>query len=792
MKDRTLSYRLLPLAAGLPVAALVSLAGAAPPRPTAKPAASKPVVSQETRFAREVAPLVAKYCVGCHSPQSAAGGIDLTDKTLAGVLKHRAAWEKAAANTAAHNMPPREMPQPTQSERDRISGFVESVISQADCQLNDPGRVTMRRLNRAEYNNTVRDLLGVDLRLADSFPSDDVGYGFDNIGDVLSLSPLLMEKYVSAADKAARAAIVAPELAPRPFKATGTQLSGDGSDLDSARLISSVGEARTTYDFRGSGEYTILVAAWGQQAGPENAKMEVRIDGKKVAEFDVAARDSRPETYRATVKIDTPGKRAVGVAFINDFYQEKPKIQDRNLVVESVEIKQPTTLAQIQPDSHRRLIVARPTENSDAAWDKAARQVLTPFLSRAFRRPATGDEVARLVKVTHLARANKQSFERGIQLAVQAALVSPHFLFRVETDAQPNNPKARRALNDYELANRLSYFLWSSMPDAELLKVAGAGTLHNPDVLAAQATRMLKDPKARALAENFAGQWLQLRKLTVIQPDTSLFPEFQPALRAAMKTETETFFTNVVREDRPVLEFLSANYTYLNETLAKHYGIPGVTGDTFRKVVLPDKRRGGLLMQASVLTVTSNPTRTSPVKRGKWVMENLLGTPPPPPPPNVPPLEEVKGGPIKAATVRERLEIHRKNPACASCHARLDGIGFALENFDAVGKWRKDEFGKPLDTSGNLPDGSTFDGPEQLRGLLMTKKQMFTRTISERLMTYALGRGIESTDKCNIDEVAATVAKGGYKFSALVRAVVTSQPFRERRGDGDLRKTASR
>lgn len=604
--------------------------------------ATSPAAKGQRAFAHDIAPLVKQFCIGCHGGGSPTAGLSLAAYAdTAAVLKARDIWEKVAKNVAAGHMPPAGAPQPTQAQRDLLVGWIQSMLSQADCKLMDPGRVTIRRLNRAEYNNTIRDLLGIHFHPADDFPSDDVGYGFDNIGDVLSLSPLLMEKYLAAAEKIAEKAVALPE--PR-----------------------------------------------------------------------------------------------------------------------------------------RHLFTCKPTPGHEAA---CARKILRDFARRAFRRPATKEEVDRLVRCVKLAQKEGASFERSIQLAVEAVLVSPNFLFRVEIDPRPNDPMARRMVNDYELASRLSYFLWSSMPDEELFALAAQGKLHDPKVLTAQARRMLKDPKAQALAENFAGQWLQLRNLANVAPDPARFPDFNDKLRAAMRTETELFFKAVMNEDRSVLDFIDARYTYLNEPLARHYGIPGVKGEQFRRVTLTDSRRGGLITQASILTVTSNPTRTSPVKRGKWVLEQLFGTPPPPPPPGVTQLADDKKGPL-VGTLRQRMEQHRKDPMCASCHARMDPIGFGLENFDAVGRWRTKDGGLPVDASGTLPGGQSFNGPAQLKAILKSKKGLFVRCLSGKMLTYALGRGLEPADTCVVDTIAKTVEKNNYRFSALITAIVQSAPFRQRRGDG--------
>ncbi|MBC7805132.1 MAG: DUF1592 domain-containing protein, partial [Akkermansiaceae bacterium] len=673
----------LPLAAAL---AGVSLTNASAKSPL--PKTKTPGRAGSPNFARDVAPLVDKYCVGCHTPDSPSGEIVLAGLTKADtLLKKRAVWEKVVANVQSRHMPPMGSPMPTDAERDKLVTYIESSFSVADCKLNDPGRVTMRRLNRSEYNNTVRDLTGLDLRLSDDFPSDDVGYGFDNIGDVLSLSPILMEKYLSAAGKVAQAIVSAPEDTVAGRKWEGTKLAAFGGfDMpgDEGRLLFSSGEVAPPYTFPLPGRYKIRVKAWQQKAGPDAAELLIKVAGKDVQKFSIEP--TRPRQAK-TVEVETfvqGGEHAIAAAFTNDYYREKdpdPKLNgDRNLIITSIEVVgplnvAPETLAKLaaQSPAQTRLFTPGLGVKDDAV---RARKILRAFARRAYRRPPTDAEVTKLVTLYGIARKNGESFERGIQLGVQGTLASSNFLYRAERETGKT-----RELNDYEIAARLSYFLWSSTPDETLLKLADAGQLHKPEVLVAQAKRMLKDPKSVALTDNFAGQWLQIRKLERVTPDPTQFPQWDEPLRTAMREETRRYFDTIVREDRSVLEFLDSDWTYLNGRLAKHYGNTDVTGDKFVRVKLVGGRRGGVLTQASVLTLTSNPTRTSPVKRGKWVLDNLLNTPPPPPPPGVGELpDDTKGKEPLTGTLRQRLEKHRSNAACASCHSRMDPIGFGLEN----------------------------------------------------------------------------------------------------------------
>jgi hypothetical protein len=789
-KGRVKRSSLLLLSGLLPTGLLVYAAaqpmvGAAKP-PKSKQAAAKPLAAPATSgFETEIAPLVRKYCIGCHTGLNPSGGVSVTnDKTMADVLKSRGVWENISRNIADNHMPPAAAPQPTPAERDKITGWVESTFTKADCALHDPGRITLRRLNREEYNNTIRDIFGVDMRIADSFPADDVGYGFDNIGDVLSLSPLLMEKYLNAAEKVAQTAILTPEDGNKPqrFPAATMQHTLQGSAYNgNGFLLYTAGDVHTEVDIPRDGDYTIRVNAAQQAAGPDNAQLALHVDDKVVFTFDVAARERNPRTFELPVNLKA-GKHRFAMEFTNDFYDEKAVKgkQDRNLVVNYMELVGPPGLPKDLPASHKRIVFVTPS--ATLSKDEAARKILTAFAAKAYRRPATTQEVDRLLTYVHLAQKQGESFEGGIRVAIEAALVNPNFLFHVELDPKPNEKKVSRYLTDYELASRLSYFLWSSGPDQELMSLAAQGKLQNSKMLQAQVKRMLKDPKAQALGQNFAGQWLQLRNLSQVRPDTARFPDWNDKLRLAMKTETEMFFNAIVNEDRSLLDFIDAKYTFLNEPLAKHYGIAGVTGDNFRRIALEGDQRGGLLTQASILTVTSNPTRTSPVKRGKWVLDNLLGTPPPPAPPNVPKLADDNHGPL-VGTLRQRMEQHRKDPACASCHARMDPLGFGLENFDATGGWRVKDGDQTVDASGTLPGNVAFSGPAQLKTILKTKKTLFVHCLTEKMMTYALGRGIEHYDRCNIDAMVKSIAQNDYKFSALINAIVESDPFRKRRGD---------
>lgn len=621
---------------------LASLPPAARAAEAEKRASSQANGTQQDTFRQQVVPLLGQYCVRCHAGARARGGLALdTYKTEADALKNPPVWDLVVQLLRSGEMPPRGRTKPTPAEVQRIAAWVEQRMGTGLCATNrNPGRVTLRRLNRAEYNNTIRDLIGVPFQPAEDFPADDVGYGFDNIGDVLSLPPLLMEKYLAAAE----------------------------------RIV---------------------------------------------------------------------------------------------------------TLARSDPEVWKRIVFELPQGKNS---EDGARKVLEKFARRAFRRPVRPGELDRLMGLVRLAQEQDDGFEQGIELALEAILTSPHFLFRVERDRRLGSRNTVLTLGEFELATRLSYFIWSSMPDDELLAQAGPGSLREGGTLEQQVLRMLNDPKSRALVENFAGQWLELRNLKTAMPDPGTFPAFDESLRAAMLKETELFFEAIMREDRSILDFLDADFAFVNERLARHYGIPGIQGEQFQRVPLTGTGRGGILTQASFLTLTSNPTRTSPVKRGKWILENLLGTPPPPPPPDAGQLSEDKAV-VESGSLRQRMEQHRANQSCAVCHDRMDPLGFGFENFDGIGAWRTRDGQFPIDPSGTLPSGQSFQGPAELKAILKARASEFSRCLTEKMLTYALGRGLESYDKCAVDQIGAALAKNNYRFSTLVIEIVKSDPFQKRRTD---------
>ena len=778
--------RLLSAAAATGLAALL-LAVPAPRSALADPAAPA-ATGHDAAFAAKANTFLDTYCNKCHNSDKAAGGVPLDIyKSVEDAKKDRKVWETVVRVVDNGEMPPKSKPQPAAGTKAAFLTLVDDTLIKVTCQAGsrDPGRVTLRRLNRAEYNNTVRDLCGVDIKPADDFPSDDVGYGFDNIGDVLSLPPILLEKYLTAADKVLDQALTPPppvksgrqsfgrqnlRVTPR----TARQKAGDGK----IEFTTDGAASLEKFNFPAAGEYVVRAKVGGTSPDDAKPKAVLRVDGKDAKAFDITPDGDKKVTVEAKVKVEA-GERKVAVAFGNpsDLAKLGKDKKPRSLVVESLEIEGPAeTGERVLPRATRTTLGLTKLPADTAAGRAAAEGVLRDFARRAFRRPPKLDEVNRLLKLYDKAAADGGPFADAVRLPLKAVLVSPNFLFRVEYDP-PAGQKAK-LLSEHELATRLAYFLWSSTPDDTLLSLADQGALRQPGVLRGQVTRMLRDPKAYALVENFAGQWLQLRNLSTLAPDAGTFANFDEPLRQAMVRESELFFEHVVRNDRSILEFLDADYTFVNDRLSWHYGIPDIKGPDFRYVKLTDKRRGGVVTQASVLTVTSNPTRTSPVKRGKWIYENILGLQAPPVPPDV---AELPKGPLKG-TLRQQMEQHRANPACAGCHAKLDPLGFGLENFDGVGTWRDADNKIKVDATGVLPDGATFDGPAALRRVLLAKADLFRRCLAEKLMTYGLGRGLEYYDKCVLDEVGAKCRADGDKFSALVLAVVESDAFQKRAG----------
>jgi Protein of unknown function (DUF1592)/Protein of unknown function (DUF1588)/Protein of unknown function (DUF1587)/Protein of unknown function (DUF1585)/Protein of unknown function (DUF1595)/Planctomycete cytochrome C len=824
-------------------------------------AAGSRIVSAEPKasqaeFDQTVRPFITKNCYACHNEKVRTADLNLGEfKTAASMVADPETWEKVTHRLQDGTMPPKGFPKPPAADVTKITAWIHEELAKAEQAAKpDPGRVTARRLNRAEYNNTLRDLLGIDFRPADDFPQDDSGYGFDNIGDVLSLSPVLLEKYLKAAESAVNLALNGPEkLKPMLLRAQppGREfklLSEPLKDYDETGL-SLPNALHTTLRFPADGEYTIRVAIEGRRPiGSEPAQIAVWLDGKQIqllnldgpadfggidlfgsqAEFKahipagdhwVAASVYRiyeglpasyggpnpskkpappPPNVMRFVK-PPPGATEEQIAELKKKAEEriaKNKVPANRVWVHFVEALGPYNAPTgPSPEVHKQIFTCGHLNGSHQP--ACARRILTSFANRAFRRPVTATDIQPFLGLVTEGRRKGASFNEALGVGMQAILVSPDFLFRIEryepvraqapiqtVSAKPEQSAVSpdiRSLDQHSLASRLSYFLWSSMPDDELLRAADHKLLRKPEVLQAQVQRMLKDPKARALVENFAGQWLELRRLESMTPDREKFPEYDDYLRMSMRQETEKFFENLVRNDLSILDLLDAKYTFVNEKLAAFYGIPGVKGAEFRKVDLTGTPRGGILTQASVLMVSSYATRTSPVLRGKWILENILNAPVPPPPPNVPALDEAKIG--TAGTMRQQMEEHRANPVCASCHSKMDPLGLAFENFSAIGQWRTQDGNFPIESAGALPDGRKFNGPDELRAILRQDSSAFAECVTDKMLTYALGRGLERYDKRTVREIARRVSANDYKFSSLVLEVINSLPFQKARGE---------
>jgi hypothetical protein len=755
---------------------LLFAAGSTPKKSLQKARSPQPAAG----FESVVQPVLAKSCLPCHNDTLASGSLNLAPfGRRESIAAERDGWERIIQKMRTGEMPPKGVPRPPAEQIKALIGLIEREFERADRAVPpDPGRVTARRLNRSEYSNTVRDLLGVDFRAEKDFPADDSGYGFDNIGDVLSISPILMEKYIEAAERIAARAIGADPL-PKPMEAEYSNKARPIRRID-------IGTIEAAHRVDWDAEYTIRIGLPGERAADAKpVTMCIWMDGKLIHSMPVETKPSGLVYFspysEEQVRLYLPeGDHTFRVGFVNDDF---PKTLGEKELRDTKKNKFPSSITFFGPyaikgerASRKKILLCDP-----ASGGACVERIVSTLARRAYRRPVTKAEVAGLLRFVDLAKTNGQSVEQGIQLAIQAMLVSPHFLFRVERDPDPTDPSRVHRISDVELASRLSYFLWSSMPDDELLAVAAAGKLRQPAVLDAQITRMLADEKSAALAENFAGQWLETRNLDSVKPDPQKFAAWGPDLRDAMKMETRLFFEAMLREDRPIGEFLDARFTFLNDRLAKHYSIEGVTGPEFRRVDLATEQRGGILTHASVLTVSSYPTRTSPVIRGKYVLQNILGTPPPPPPPDVPALDEESVG--NAGSLRQQLEKHRTNAICASCHNRMDVLGFGLENYDAIGRWRTMDGKFAIDAGGTLPNGKSFRTPAELRALLKDDLPDFNRSLTEKLLTYALGRGLERYDKRTVEGIARDVAASGYRFQTLVREVVRSLPFQSRRGE---------
>jgi cytochrome c551/c552 len=772
-----------------------------------QPSAAEPLSSAAHRD------VINRYCVSCHNDRLKRGGLALDTVAAHEVADNPDVWEKVLRKIRARQMPPIGMPRPDEATYDATIVALEASLDRAAAANPNPGRTaTLRRLTRTEYQNAVRDLLALEVDVASLLPADDSSYGFDNV-TVGDLSPTLLDRYVSAAEKISRVAVG------RPSRSPGGDTIRIAPDLTQEEHLNGLpvgtrGGAVVPYTFPLDGEYEIQIRLTRDrnehvEGLTEPHDLELLLDRERVQVFTVKppqreagfSEDYQPshDNIDQHLKIRVPvkaGPHALGVAFLKNPsalletarqpYQahfnsyRHPRIQPAIYSISIIgpyEAKGPG-----ETPSRRRIFVSRPASPDEE--EGSAKRILAALMRRAYRRPISAADLQRPLALYREARAeggpgNPGNIDAGIEMALSAVLVSPEFLFRVEHDPPGVAPNTVYRISDLELASRLSFFLWSSVPDDELLDVAAAGKLHEPAVLERQARRMLTDARSETLVSNFASQWLHLRNLASITPDMRLFPDFDDNLRQAFRQETELFFESILREDRSALDLLRANYTFVNERLARHYGIPHVYGSRFRRVTLDeDNKRGGLLRHASILTVTSYATRTSPVLRGKWILENILGVPPPPPLPDVPALKDntVDGN----LTVRKRLAEHRTNQVCAACHNLMDPVGLSLEKFDAIGRWRTVEGGTPIDSSGGLPDGSQFADVHGLEQALLRRPEIFVGTFAEKLLTYALGRGVESYDAPAVRTIVREARSQDFHVSSIILGVVKSKPFQMR------------
>jgi hypothetical protein len=776
------------------VVAMVVMSPPAKPTMSALPGPSA-TPSGQTGQAGTAAPstpdpsIVDKYCVGCHNDRLKTGGLSLQGLPLSDVAGHAQVWERVIRKVRSGEMPPLTVrARPDAATAEAFASFLETNLDRAAVNHPNPGRAPVHRLNRAEYSNAIRDLLDIDLKPGEWLPVDDSGYGFDNIAAVLSTSTALIERYLSAARRISR--LVVGDLTQKPIdeiydarrdpdKGSRNEQLNEDLPFDSRAGMS------VRHYFPLDAEYVFKVRFVGNQAAEDHEDVkpyDVRVAVR--AGLHTVGVTSPRENQKSENEAPAGGRGGGMVRQPSpvDLRLDGARLRRLDVPAATPEVARliiagpysPTGRG--QPPSRARVFICHPA--NAAAEPACARRILTNLAHYAFRRPVTAADVDPIFALYESGRAGRD-FEAGIGNALQAILVSPEFLFRIEPDPAAAPGSAAVRVNDVDLASRLSFFLWSSIPDATLLGLAERGTLSEPAVLRRQVQRMLDDPKSDALVSNFAGQWLHVRNVETVRPDPRIFP-FDEALRQAFAKETELLVSSIVRDDGSLLDLLDADYTFLNQRLAEHYGVPNIYGSQFRRVAVTDPNRRGLIGQGSILTLTSYPNRTSVVQRGKWILENLLGTPPPPPPADVPELKAAVNG--KMLSLREQMQVHRANPTCAACHARMDPIGFALENYDGAGKWRGEDAGNPIDASGRLPDGTEFQGPAGLRQLMLTKyKDDFVRTATEKLLTYALGRGVEYYDYPAVRAIAREASRDNYRMSSLILSVVNSTPFRMRR-----------
>jgi cytochrome c551/c552 len=765
-----------------------------------------------------VAPLLNQYCVTCHSARLQTAGLSLEGADLAHVADRAEVWEKVVQKLRSGMMPPPGRPRPDAAAYESAASWLEDALDRAEAAHPDPGGPLLHRLNRAEYANAIRDLLALDVDAAALLPPDDSSSGFDNVADALGVSPALMERYLSAADQVSALAVGDPEILPNSLTYHVRADTSQSDHVDGLPLGTRGGLlVRPTLPL--DGEYVLKVKLLQTNLGSVRGleypqQLEVSVDGVRVhlvpmggpADFAILPENAEEIAEaldaRLVVRLSTTaGPHTVAATFLQKtdaqggqrlqpFLRSNVDATDHTGLphIESLTINGPFgATGSSDTPSRRRVFICRPSNGSlsrrsspesDASEGGCATKIVGTLARRAYRRPVTTADMARLMALYDRGRSDGD-FEAGVQFALRGILASAKFVFRGERDASAAAPGTVYRVGDVELASRLSFFLWSTIPDDELLRVAGQGRLKDPAVLDQQVRRMLADPKSRALVDNFAGQWLYLRNLKSTQPDQNEFPDFDDNLRQGFQREAELFFESIMREDRSVLDLLSADYTFVNERLARHYGIPNIYGSRFRRVTIADDARKGLLGKGAILLVTSHAGRTSPVVRGKWILDNLLGAPPPPPPPDVPALEE-KDTTTQFRSVRERVERHRASPACSGCHQLMDPLGFALENFDAVGAWRIRDEGAPIDASGRLVDGTKVDGVVTLRQAILKRPELFVSTLTSKLLVYALGRGLSHHDAPVVRGVVRAAAADNYRFSALILGIVRSTPFQMR------------
>jgi hypothetical protein len=809
------------VAAGYNAQGRAQQAGAPAAAVPAPPAggASQPAVIGPTSQAQQA--VIQKYCIGCHNEKVKSGGLALSTLDLARVSKDADPWEHVIRKVRTGAMPPVGRPRPDKATAEGLVTYLETELDRSAAENPNPGRPSLQRLNRSEYRNAVRDLLAVEIDAASMLPADVAGYGFDNNADALTLSPALTERYLGAAARISQMALGRPRGLPTPETFFVPTDRDQGKRVSDDLPLGSRGGLAVRYYFPSEGDYVFELRPKESGAGggfegitAEVHQVDAELDNVKVwsgtlggPEF-ARGRGGDADSYgvdRTQKILDSlkfrvhvkPGLHLVQVyfvaktsAYVEDLFDPslrrdpyragngEPKLSSLTITG-----PQPDTALVTDSPSRRRLLICTPAVKTEEA--ACARKIVSTLARRAYRRPVTEDDL-QVPLASYRDGASRGGFEAGIEMAVRSILVSPKFLFRLE--AQPAEVAANTPyrVSDLDLASRLSFFLWSSIPDDELLDVAVKKTLHKPDVMLHQVRRMIADERSQALVDNFAGQWLHIRNVAGHQPSPEVLFHYDDNLRIAFERETQLLFESIIRENRSVIDILDADYTFLNERLAKHYGIPGVFGERFRRVSLPaDSPRRGLLGKGSILMSTSYANRTSPVIRGKWILENIFGAPPPPPPPNVPLLKDERD-PRKVLPMREQMAAHRANPVCASCHAQMDQLGFALENFDAIGEWR-DIYasGARVDASAQLPDGTKFNGPAELRTVLLKHSDEFLTTMTEKLLTYALGRGLEASDIPAVRKIKREAAADNYRFASLIQGVVTSTPFTMRMATED-------